>query len=249
MMTLVIFFTVTGCASGKMGNSTIEEKDVLIANQALVNFTGIDDLIKNSDLIMLARVESCKYMNLQNDYYEYKVEPIKVYKGKESTDTVREYLYSYSSETNIEKNGFTGKKFEVDKEYIFILQHMYNVFNDEYTVLGDAVISVDDSEALIYNEEYDICEIEKKINYLRTEYPTGAGDSLSIPYTSADDKTEIMEFAKYIADVKVLYYDDTTDYADLYYCEVISQDKGKMTMTDDSLIYTVAAHNAILEVR
>lgn len=146
---------------------------------------------------------------------------------------VRNYLYEYTyvnGET--EMSGKTNTNYEAGDEYIFILQHIQNVYEDMYIILSDYIES--DQVNVIVMESTYIAKVEIQELYRSTEvvdvYACNITELIKGDMTTTIDNQILIPFFK-----------DTVEAGESYIV-CLSSDN------DDSIIYTLSSPNSVLTV-
>ena len=163
------------------------------------------------------------------------------------------------------------------EKYLFVLQHIENVYEDKYVILSDTFIPVSENKtSTVMSEPLD--NIENPVKYIKDYDFTnknGLSNELSIKYTKSNQLNVIVEESGYIALVRPKELYRQTDIVDVYLCDVIEVLKGKLhtmeqnqiiipffkdtvslernylvhlnTDTDDANIYFLSSKNSVLD--
>lgn len=255
-----------GAFKGLYDNKMLKnETGERIFSNASTEKIELDSLLENADVIAYAEVIDIKQYT---QYDEYTVSVNKTKKGNVSqVMTIKNYLYDF--------NGVhTVTDYEKGNEYIFILQHIRNVYEDNYVIMNNAYIPLDDNKQCQIICE-DICETDV-VNYIE-KYKlisnVGNGNEYSIEYIEDDSYSSVWTETPYIAKVRLIDMCRSTENVDVYVCTLIKNIKGvintddnnqilipffKNTVgegeecvvclnceTDDSVIYTLSSKNSV----
>ena len=246
-----------------------------IYTQASMIYNGFNETLETSDVVIVGQVEEIKEYP---QYDEYTVQVIDVNKGDVGKSIIiRNYLYDYSYECNGEE--YTGKTktgYSEGEQYVFVLQHIWNVYEEKYVILSDTYIpleNIKNSTVLSQNISNGLNPLEYIANY--SFKSSGKGSELSIDYIESDDIKEIIDYSDYVSEVEVLELYLENDVSDVYLCRVKNNLKGSINTSDDgtviipffknsvetgkvytvclmsdskdSLIYTLSSKNSIME--
>jgi len=215
---------------------------------------------------------------IHDEYDEYFVTILNTKKGDDMEQiTVRNYLceYTYMDDEKGE-TGKTNLNYEIGKSYIFILQHIRNVYEDMYIIMSDAYIPLENVQksTVLSKELRDIEDCEAYIDQYHFKNIQGKGIQLSIDYIESSQEKEIVAHSKYIAKVEVNELYRSTEVVDVYACSVVDILKGKINAAenqiiipffkdtveigeiylvclnsdrDDAIIYTLSSKNSVFE--
>lgn len=217
----------------KTMNNSIKDKAEFESVKENVSF---ENMLSLSDVIITGTVID---INKFEKYDEYSVKIEKIYKGQyeDCIIPVRNYHESYST-NDMERFGSTHLHYDVDSRYLFILQHISNIFDDRYLIMGDTYIPLDNKgEALFLStqlKEEQFCEEAIKKSVL--ENPVGSGEKLSVPYFKDTDVFEIAEKSDVIIKAKIREVISKSDTAEIYACTIVECYKGNLN-TENDIIY------------
>lgn len=233
---LLIISSLLGIVMGlfhNIGNSS-SDIDNRVYAQAIMLYEGVDSVLEDADIIVKGTIES---INAHSDYDEYVVAVSETLKG-DIVDQVqiRNYLYEYSySYGETEAAGRTNTDYEVGKNYIFVLQHIRNVYEDIYMILSDVHIPLNDAqECTVLAEELE--DGEAYIDQYKFQNEQGRGSELSLDYIESSDPEVIFTESKYIAKVEIQELYRSTETVDVYSCTVVEFLKGDMQTLEDNQI-------------
>lgn len=245
--------------------------------QKSMEYKGFDSILEDSDVILSGKI---KGITEHDDYDEYNVAISKTEKGDVQGDIqIRNYLSSYSYTYNgKEYAGKTNLGYQEGEEYLFILQHIWNVYEDRYIIMADAYLPIStEEERAVLSRAVD--GVLDPVSYAE-EYPyknkEGKGAELSVDYFESNDLDVIVEKSPYIVEIKVNELFQTTDIVDIYTCDVVESIKGDINVMEkkqiiipffkdtvmpeenyivhlnsdskDSYIYFLSSHNSVYSV-
>ena len=228
-------------------------------------------------MIVTGTVNNIVIHDEYDQYDEYFVS-ILIQKGDDMEQiAIRNYLseYTYMDDEKGE-TGKTNLNYEIGKSYIFILQHIRNVYEDMYIIMSDAYIPLENAQnsTVLSKELRDIEDCEAYIDQYHFKNIQGKGIQLSIDYIESSQEKEIVAHSKYIAKVEVNELYRSTEVVDVYACSVVDILKGKINAAenqiiipffkdtveigeiylvclnsdrDDAIIYTLSSKNSVFE--
>lgn len=219
-------------------NHVMNEADsTRVYAQSIVMYDGFDNVLEDSDIIVTGEVQEIIIHNL---YDEYTVKVTDTHKGEAIDNiTVRNYLYDYSySYEGTDGSGRTNTNYKEGQSYIFVLQHISNVYEDQYVILSDVYIPINniESSTVLSGKIEDISNPKSYIKDYKFKNKNGKGNQLSLDYIKSDKVKDIVENSKYIVDVEVKEHCRSTDVVDVYLCNVIEVFKGDVTTTEENQI-------------
>ena len=269
----VCFLAVfTSCAMIPEENSDVGKDVDRIYTQCEMRYNSLDELLEQADVIISGEVKEIKTDDTKD---EYKVQVIETYRGEcnEYLD-IQNHLMEYETDGN-GGIGHTKTDYAVGKTYIFVLQHISNVYEDVYAIMSDAYLPLNNKKACsVLSQNIEIKNIEeyiKRHNFRRAE---GSGEKVSIEYIESNNILDIMQQSKYIAQVKIGELLYSSDINDVYSCCITREIKGELTSennqiiipffkntiasgreyivaltsdTDDSIIYTLSSKYGVME--
>lgn len=243
--------------------------------QAIRLFEGFDNILEDADVIATGTVNN---IVIHDEYDEYFVTILNTKKGDDMEQiTVRNYLCEYTyMDDNKGRIGKSNLNYEIGKSYIFILQHIRNVYEDMYIIMSDAYIPLENVQksTVLSKELRDIEDCEAYIDQYHFKNIQGKGIQLSIDYIESSQEKEIVAHSKYIAKVEVNELYRSTEVVDVYACSVVDILKGKINAAenqiiipffkdtveigeiylvclnsdrDDAIIYTLSSKNSVFE--
>ena len=243
--------------------------------QAIRLFEGFDNILEDADVIATGTVNN---IVIHDEYDEYFVTILNTKKGDDMEQiTVRNYLCEYTyMDDNKGRIGKSNLNYEIGKSYIFILQHIRNVYEDMYIIMSDAYIPLENAQnsTVLSKELRDIEDCEAYIDQYHFKNIQGKGIQLSIDYIESSQEKEIVAHSKYIAKVEVNELYRSTEVVDVYACSVVDILKGKINTAenqmiipffkdtveigeiylvclnsdrDDAIIYTLSSKNSVFE--
>ena len=243
--------------------------------QAIRLFEGFDNILEDADVIATGTVNN---IVIHDEYDEYFVTILNTKKGDDMEQiTVRNYLCEYTyMDDNKGRIGKSNLNYEIGKSYIFILQHIRNVYEDMYIIMSDAYIPLENAQnsTVLSKELRDIEDCEAYIDQYHFKNIQGKGIQLSIDYIESSQEKEIVMHSKYIAKVEVNELYRSTEIVDVYACSVVDILKGKINAAenqiiipffkdtveigeiylvclnsdrDDAIIYTLSSKNSVFE--
>ncbi len=211
-------------------------------------YIPFDSLLDSADTILEGTVTEITQLK---DHDEYKVQVTNCYKGEELTElTVKNYLFNYSFEYDgALKDGSTHIDYETGKSYVFVLQHIDNVYENSYLIESDIFLPVDDEDESISYMSLDIDIDDSIADYMDTyDFSDSQSENETMNYViDSEDMNDIVLGSKYIVKVKLDYLMRQTDIIDLYMCKVESILKGDDICMDDNTIYIPFACNTVTE--
>lgn len=211
--------------------------DKRIYSQACVAYSGFDDILETSDIILTGTIKNIIKFN---EYDEYNVNITNVKKGDvKGNIKIRNYLFNYSySYNNTEYSGRTNTNYKEGETYVFVLQHIENVYEDKYIILSDVYIPIADIQtSAVLSKKID--NIDNPVNYIKTynfKNDGGKGESLSVEYIKNDDLKTIVKESGYIVEVSLNELYRSTDTVDVYLCDVDECIKGNINMSEKNQI-------------
>lgn len=246
--------------------------------QAVKLYEGFDSILENADVIVTGTVNNIVIHDEYDQYDEYFVSILDTKKGDDMEQiAIRNYLseYTYMDDEKGE-TGKTNLNYEIGKSYIFILQHIRNVYEDMYIIMSDAYIPLENVQksTVLSKELRDIEDCEAYIDQYHFKNIQGKGIQLSIDYIESSQEKEIVAHSKYIAKVEVNELYRSTEVVDVYACSVVDILKGKINAAenqiiipffkdtveigeiylvclnsdrDDAIIYTLSSKNSVFE--
>lgn len=275
---LLLTSVVLGIALGLYHNKNNSSGDIdnRVYAQAIMVYDGFDSVLEDADIIVTGTIES---INIHDEYDEYIVVINDTKKGNAMEQiAVRNYLYEYAyMDGETEVTGRTNTNYEVGESYIFILQHIRNVYEDMYMILSDVYIPMDNIQrSTVLSENLgNIEDCETYIDQYDFKNVQGKGVELSLDYIESSDEEVILAESKYIAKVEVQELYRSTEVVDVYACKVMELMKGDMTTLadnqiiipffkntvevgnsymvclnsdrEDAIIYTLSSKNSVLE--
>lgn len=236
-----VIATCLGCLSGVSYASTDNEnKNNQEFSYASVKYNGFDSVIDNADIIFNGVVSK---IEKHNEYDEYEVYVNETLKGEcEKITYVRNYHINYSDISG-NVSGITHLAYEVGSSYVFMLQHIRNVYQDYYAILQDTYIPMyEESEWSVYSQKIACNDIT---DYIKTHKNNQSVDNLSIKFTDSDSKEVIMEEADCIVELIPIEKLRTTDIVEVYICEVSQVVKGNNKVYKDTQIIVPFFKNTI----
>lgn len=201
--------------------------------QALMTYDGVDQVLNNADVVLTGKVVEIEYCDT---YDKYAIEVEHTYKGEELDSVVAfNYLYSYSYELQgIEKCGVTHTDYQVGENYLFVLQHISNVYSDKYVILSDVFVHTSDvATASILCETWE--DPMAYVNDFKYD-DCGKGDELSIDYIQTDNDEEIIAGSPCIVVVSLENLQFSGENVDVFTCKVLRTIKGNVNATPDNQI-------------
>lgn len=202
--------------------------------QKSVSYSGFDEVIDSADVIISGEVKEIVETSL---YEEYTVKILGVQKGDVGNEIkIRNYLSDYCFSYNgTEYSGSTNTNYEIGEDYLFILQHIKNVYEEQYIILSDVYIPINyvENSTILSFDLREFTDVVKPLEYI-TEYPfkEKTNNSLSLEYIESDNIVDIINESKYIVRIEVLDLYRVTDVAEVYLCEVIEEYKGDIKNTE-----------------
>lgn len=260
--------------NAKLENSSV---DYFSKVENAISYSGEQSIIDSADVIAVCRIDSIEeHFEEATPYYEYKVSTKNILKGN-SIREVKNYIYNYEYSFNDRvKTGQTHYDYKVGQDYLFVLQHVSNVFYDEYSIICDAFLPLTEPESCSILKEK--CNVSNILNLVKNSVKMkseGDGSQYSISYVKSNDKNKIIADSQYIALVQIGDIDAATSVNEIFSCRVINETKGNMTKmgdgsilvaffpgtvktgdtvqvclnssSKDSVIYTVSSKNSILK--
>jgi len=232
---------MAGVVTGLMNVPNCER----VYSQAMRIYMDFDTVLDKADVVLIGQVDKVTEFP---QYDEYDVNIIDIKKGNVSKNLkIRNYLYDYSYNYNgNELSGRTSTNYSKGEQYIFALQHIWNVYEDKYVILADTYIplnSVRDSTILSEKISEDINPVSYIENY--TYKSSGSGDKLSIDYIQSNDVRDIIEYSDYIAEVKVVELYRETEVSDVYSCKINNTIKGSINTTEDGTVLIPFFKNSV----
>lgn len=220
---------LAGAICSYIHNSSSDSGDERVYTQCEMESQYIDDTLDSADVILRGTIQN---ITEKQEYDEYVVKPTSVIKGENAKAiTIQNNLYQYSYQRD-EKSytGTTHTEYKKGEEYLFVLQHIYNVYGDRYVIMADAFIPLNDKKEISIVSEYDnnIKDVAAYIENYTYKKKGGAGDKLSIDYTKSDKLSDITASSEYIAIVTPDEKYQSTEMVDLYLCTVKSKMKGEI---------------------
>ncbi len=201
----------------------------------------------SADIILTGTVEEIVQ---HSEYDEYNIKVNNVKKGDvKDTLKVRNYLYNYSCEYQDESySGKTNTGYEIGKEYYFVLQHIYNVYEDKYMIMSDIFIPVEKKgKATVLSRAIDEDDnLRALIDGENFQKKKGAGDDLSIDYIKSDDRASIVKKSPYIAEVQLKELYQSAGAVDLYLCDVQDELKGRLNTEKNQVLIPFFANTVQL---
>lgn len=216
--------------------------------QCRIKYEGFDNELDNADVILIGEVNN---ITEYPKYDELSVKINKVEKGIIKEDIqIRNYLYDYSyTYNNKEYSGQTNTKYQTGEKYLFILQHIENVYEDKYVILSDIYIPISTNEksSILSNPIDDITDPIEYVESYNYKNIIGLGKELSVDYIKSKDTNTIIQESPYIAEIipKMLY--ETTETVDVYLCDVVESLKGTINSTEENQIIVPFFKNTVKE--
>lgn len=233
---LILISGFLGVSLGFIKNTFSEETSRVYA-QMSAEYDGFDNALEEADLIVVGEI---KDIVENREYDEFNIDICKVEKGDiQKKLHIRNYLYNYSYTYNGTKHtGQTNCNYKEGEKYLFVLQHIDNVYEDRYVILCDIYIPISEYKLSTAMAE-PIDNIENPVEYVEDytfENETGKGDELSIEYIKSSQLDTIVDKSAYIAVVSPKELYRQTDVVDVYLCDVVEVLKGKINVMEQSQI-------------
>ena len=248
VVTLYLFVAIMGLL---VGNISKRQPNVNENFQdyayAVVRSDGVDDVLEAADLIVEATIRD---IASEKQYVTYDTEVNKVLKGEYDDEYLKIssrlsfYSFEYQNETY---SGVTNTEYQEGKKYIFVLQHIDNIYDEKYLLLSDMYIPVSEVEkATILSMPLKVdTNIVSYIEDFTRINVNSKGKDLCIPYTDAMDLEEIVPYSEYIIEIEVKEKILTNENRDVYTCKVKNWIKGNGNMTEENEIYVVFFQNTV----
>lgn len=245
----ILMISVSAIAGIVFGSMYAENANIHTANnenvidvECEIAYSGLDNVLDEADYIVRGVVTDIRFYDT---YEEYDIQVNADIKGDaQGNITIKNNYYNYGFERNgQEYSGQTNRNYKIDTEYIFVLQHIYNVYEDVLVLLSDIYVPVRTSEEsmILSQNAYDLEGIQDIAQYIidyeeKNSNIKGSGDEISIDYIISDDIYDLVKGSAYIATISVKELWNETDVSDVYLCEVKSVIKGDMTVMDGNQI-------------
>ncbi len=275
---LILSVALFGGCGKKISNATSQEPTATVYPdnseaglvQNIYSNASLNKLLEDADDVVDAVVNSVEFTNR---YYRLEIEIKSTIRGNAAGKMT--VLYT---DTNIrEENGVKTDKYEVGKEYVFLLQHIKDVYWDRYVMLSSVYIPCDKPElgTVRGNKPEDIDNIVTYVKTYKFETEKGVGESLSTYYIESDDIKKIVTECDAVFVLEPFYLDTKNETSDIFYCNIIESLNGadyrkdtqvlvpflKDTVevekqyivcifreTTDATMFTLAARNAVFEI-
>lgn len=240
LMCSVILILFCGCIGAVVGEISVSEKatvDNKVYSNNIMEYSTIDDLLDDADVVLRGKIN---HIAQCNEYDEFDVSIVDKFKGDVGSKlNIRNYYYEYTY-TYDEKEmvGKTNTSYKEGEEYIFVLQHINNVYEDKYVILSDSFIPVDSNlQSTVLSSKIE--NISNVVEYVKKHIyksDAGKGNELGITYTKSKKLDVIANSSKYIVEVKIGQILRSTDVVDVYKCDVLENLKGKVNSTKEHQI-------------
>lgn len=187
-------------------------------------------------------------------------------------------MYEYTCVDDKEQFiGKTNTDYEVGDSYIFILQHVKNVYEEFYMIVSDAHIPMDEASnsTVLSMRPEGIDNCAEYVDTYEFKSLKGKGHELSIDYINSEKMEDIVSDSKYVVVVEPQELYRTTEVVDVYSCSVKEVMKGDLTTdekgeiiipffkssvekgktyivslnsdAEDTIIYTLSSKNSVME--
>lgn len=229
---LVIGIIGAVCQNGRMAH----ENSINGYAQAEIEYKEFEDVLDDADVICEAEVLE---IDENTNFARYLIEINSVYKGECIPEKIwiTNYYYNYGYEHDgVIYAGVTNTGYIEGETYVFVLQHIENVYEEKYLILANTYIPIDSETASYFCEEIEAKDSALDLIVSGNFDERGAGDELSIPYIQSNDRQEILSHSQYIVSVSLLGVVRETEVAEVYECYVNDVIKGNINTTEDNLI-------------
>lgn len=232
LLCCVILGAIVGNANKKQQDDIKNRKYY----QAMMNYTEFDDILECADNIVEGKI---KQINSYESYDEYIVTVESLYKGEAFKEiSIRNYFINYVYNDG-EKvvNGSTNLNYETGNSYVFVLQHIKNVYEDKYVILADTYLPVSDMKSSTYlSRNVGMADCRTYINNYSFSSDKGSGEHFSMSYIESTEEKLIMEESDVIIKLKISDLYSSTDVVDVFACEVLQTIKGEVNTTSENKI-------------
>lgn len=233
---MMIVSSLAGIMFGLLHNT---QNDVGDANriyaQTIIAYEGFDSVLEDADVIVEGKIES---IIVYPSYDEYLVTVSETEKGETTEQIViRNYLYEYSYKYGKQEiNGKTNTNYKVGESYIFVLQHIRNVYEDIYMIFANVYIPLDNvQESTVLTQK-----IDDSLGYIKQyefHNEVGRGQELCSNYIESSDTGTIFEGSEYVVHAQIGDLYRSTENVDIYSCKVLGVLKGELRVfADDQII-------------
>lgn len=243
----ILLAAVSGTAAGLLHIETKPfQSNYRIYAQASMKYSDLNSILESADLIVTGVVTDVEH---HETYSKYIVNVNKKNKGDCTSEIfVYNYFYDYTyAVDNTIKAGRTHTEYVTGEEYIFILQHIRNVYEDKYVILSDSYFPTSSPQNFSYLAE----ELTENIDYVQyieqytCDISDGLGDELSIEYIESPEELDILAQSEYIAIIEVNTLYHSTEVIDVYSCTIKETLKGDLTTTSENAIIVPFFKNTV----